>query len=476
MNTLANLLKSGTAAFGTSGLRGLVSDLSPQIVEAATRASLLHMRARHGLAADSTVWLGRDLRPSSPAIADGVAQTANAMGHPVCDAGAVPTPALAVAAAHHDQPAIMVTGSHIPFDRNGIKFYRSGGEASKADEAAILNEPLVYETAGQASRTEVHAQVVNLYMDRYRAPFRDALQGLRIGFYQHSAVGRDLTVALFEALGAAVIPLGRSDTFIPIDTEAVRPTDRQQGLEWTEEHRLDVLFSTDGDGDRPLLADNRGIFFRGDALCMLAGYYLGVDHMVTPVSSNTALEGPGWFTHTSRTKIGSPHVIAAMESVASTGQSVAGFEANGGFLLGTDLMINGAKLAALPTRDAILPALACIMLAKERDTDLNGLHALLPARATASDRMENISIERSANLLKRCDDDLNAATPLLDKGLQIESMDRTDGARMTLSNGTIIHIRPSGNAPELRIYAEAETQEEADELAGQTKTRLLTML
>ena len=51
--------------------------------------------------------------------------------------GPLPTPALALAAAQRGAAGLMVTGSHIPDNRNGIKFYRPDGEISKADEEAI---------------------------------------------------------------------------------------------------------------------------------------------------------------------------------------------------------------------------------------------------------------------------------------------------------------------------------------------------
>lgn len=473
MATLSEALKSGTAAFGTSGLRGLVDDLTPEIVAAATRASLLHMRQNHGLAQGTPVWLGRDLRPSSPAIATIVAQTATDMGHPVLDAGTVPTPALAFAASLESEPAIMVTGSHIPFDRNGIKFYMPAGEASKADEQAILSIPLDTVPHGSADVKDVSEKVREIYIARYAEPFANLMAGMRVGLYQHSAVGRDINGALFEKLGATVIPLGRSDDFVPIDTEAVGEKDRAQAHQWAQDHALDALFSTDGDGDRPLLADETGTYFRGDALCILAGYFLGVDTMVTPVSSNTALEKSGWFAATSRTKIGSPHVIAAMDGQRG---SVAGFEANGGFLLGSGLNKSGISLAALPTRDAILPALACIALAQKHGGKLFVLHGLLPARATASDRLENIPTQKSAAFIAALTHDPATVESLLPKGAEVASTDKTDGHRMVLQDETIIHLRPSGNAPELRIYGEAKTQKEADDIVAATKSRLLHLL
>ena len=104
--------------FGTSGLRGLVTELTDTLVARYTRAFLRH------LGAGDRLLIGRDLRDSSPGIAAAVAAGATAEGVSVTDCGALPTPALALEAMRLGVPAIMVTGSHIPADRNGLKFYR----------------------------------------------------------------------------------------------------------------------------------------------------------------------------------------------------------------------------------------------------------------------------------------------------------------------------------------------------------------
>ena len=41
------------------------------------------------------------------------------------------------------------------------------------------------------------------------------------------------------------------------------------------------------------------------------------------------------------------------------------------------------------------------------------------------------------------------------------AINTTDGLRITFDGGDIIHLRPSGNAPELRCYAESTTPERA---------------
>ena len=127
------------------------------------------------------LWVGRDLRPSSPDIAEAVIAAAREAGVAVTDCGAVPTPALALAAMRAGAAAVMVTGSHIPADRNGLKFYTPAGEITKADEAAILAELGRPRRAdGRAARpaTTAGADWVARYVTAFGA---QALAGLRIG-------------------------------------------------------------------------------------------------------------------------------------------------------------------------------------------------------------------------------------------------------------------------------------------------------
>ncbi|MHC5792008.1 hypothetical protein ACYT6H_10470, partial [Streptococcus pyogenes] len=71
---------------------------------------------------------------------------------------------------------------------------------------------------------------------------------------------------LFEGLGAEVVSLERTDEFVPIDTEAVAEADKLKAINWSKDHQLDFIFSTDGDGDRPLVAGENGEWLRGDIL------------------------------------------------------------------------------------------------------------------------------------------------------------------------------------------------------------------
>ena len=119
--------------FGTSGLRGLATEMTNEVCFAYTLAFLQVVSD----ASVKRVALAMDLRPSSPAIASACAAAIRHAGMEVDFCGAIPTPALAYHIQQQEIPGIMVTGSHIPFDRNGIKFYGLAGEITKTDELAI---------------------------------------------------------------------------------------------------------------------------------------------------------------------------------------------------------------------------------------------------------------------------------------------------------------------------------------------------
>lgn len=464
----------GRVGFGTSGVRGLVEDLTDPVCTAYTLAFLAHLRRQGSSSQD--IALGHDLRPSSPRIAAACAAAIVRTGHRVAFCGPLPTPALALYAARRSIPAIMITGSHIPFDRNGIKFYGCDGEILKADEQGIRDQlgQLPQGWRGAVAPTTLpipDAVAVEEYLARYLTGFSgDLLVGWRIGIYQHSGVARDLLVRLLSTLGAETVALERSDSFVPVDTEAVDPALEQRARAWVAQHRLDAVISTDGDADRPLIGDERGEFFRGDVVGILTARHLAAEIVVTPVSSNTATEGCGAFTRVVRTRIGSPYVIEAMREAAASGQSVIGFEANGGVLTQSDLALGAARLAPLPTRDAVLPILCLLAMARGLGGPLSALRATLPTRFTASGRLAELSPERMRALLALIAD--QTLLPKLLPAVAIRAIDRTDGTRVTLADGRIVHLRPSGNAPELRCYAEAETPALAQELVDSTLARV----
>lgn len=459
-------MSTSNVKFGTSGARGLVENMTDEVCFCYATAFAKVLDLKPG----QSVGIAIDLRPSSPRIASACIAALNALGLKSHYYGYIPTPALAYYAEQNNMPAIMVTGSHIPFDRNGIKFYSSTGEITKAHEQGIANAEFEYSLPiFDRKLPEVSELAKAAYINRYLSFLEpNYLQGLSLGFYQHSSVGRDLITDLFEQLGATVIPLGRTNEFTPIDTEAVALIDIERAQNWANEYAFDAIISTDGDGDRPLIGDEKGNWLRGDIVGLLTSEFLNIDAIATPVSCNTAIEKSDLFKQVVRTRIGSPYVIEGIEALIRDGfVNVAGFEANGGYLLGSSIKNNIGELKALCTRDAVLPMIAILALAKEKQCKVSELTSHLPQRITASDRIQDFATEKSKAIIDHFANNQAALNKFLKADFnQFEKIDTTDGLRITLENQDIIHFRPSGNAPELRCYAESESVDQAQQLVA----------
>ncbi|MET0439766.1 MAG: phosphomannomutase [Devosia sp.] len=441
--------------FGTSGVRGLVTDLQGQPARRYVAAFLRHLQAS-GQMAGGRVLVGYDLRPSSPAIAQDCLNAIAASGFEPVDCGAVPTPALALQAMKTGSAAVMITGSHIPADRNGLKFYKPAGEVSKDDEGGIVAQ---LSTSGVPDTTfpaqNEHAEALKAYAERCVALLpKGALADWKIGIFEHSTVSRDLLGEVLIALGAETVSLGRSDVFVPVDTEAFSDALFAPLPAWVREHGLDAVISADGDADRPLVMDGEGNFVRGDALGLLAARFLGAKVVVTPVTSNSAIERTGYFDQVVRTRVGSPFVVAGME----TADSVVGFEANGGTFVGS-----GFELASLPTRDAILPVIAALGLAAQDKISVAELVARLPLQVAVADRLQEVPSERSAAFLEQLRTDTAYAATVF-APYEIAAVNAIDGLQFHLKTGETVHFRASGNAPELRSYVEAGSEARAEEL------------
>lgn len=463
--SIKSVIDESGVCFGTSGMRGLVCAMTDRVCWFYVTAFLQEI-----VPSTKRIVLGHDLRPSSPIIAAYCALAIQAKGIEIIYAGALPTPALANYAFEEAIPALMVTGSHIPFDRNGIKFYTPEGELNKQQEQMMMDAVVADIDIADYCSSKLQMSIAPIfnYKERYLQFFPcHFLNGIRIGVYEHSSVARDFLSEILTCFGAQVISLGRTDEFIPIDTEAVSEQDQALGAIWADTYQLDAIVSTDGDADRPLIADETGRWLRGDVVGLLCAIYLGTDVVVTPLSSSTAIERCNLFNKVIRTKIGSPYVIEAMEGIldANLYNGIVGFEANGGVLLGDAIEKYSRFLKPLLTRDAVLPILCLLAFAREKNITLSLLEASLPCRFTASNRLQNFSQKSSKQLFSH----LRSSPEIIKEwfaGMCGEVIDRNDldGLRLTFSSGEIIHLRASGNAPELRCYAESDTDKKADQL------------
>ncbi len=468
--------------FGTSGVRGLVTEMTDRECYLYSRAFARHLAARSEA---RKISVAGDYRRSTPRIMRSVCTALAHEEFEVENCGFIPTGAVTARGIAAGRGSVMVTGSHIPDDRNGIKFNMPWGEVLKADETEISvgyvelkkqdltgpeGSPLFGSGGDFASGVAcevggVDASARDDYSRRYVEFFpAGCLAGLKVVVYQHSSVARELIPEVLGALGAETVCVGWSDTFVPVDTEAVQEPERLAS--WTAEHGA-VLVSADGDGDRPLIVDENGRIIRGDVLGIIVADFLGADCVCTPVSCNTALERCGRFKSVRRTRIGSPYVIEAMAEAIEDGfETVVGYEANGGFMTATDISISGAEtvLKALPTRDALLPII-CALVAGKRAGSVAALTDGLPDRFSASGLLRQFPSEAGGAVVERFRKEGAAlAREFFGEVFgAVASIDFTDGARMTFETGDIVHLRPSGNAPEFRCYTESDSEAKAAE-------------
>jgi phosphomannomutase len=368
--------------FGTSGRRGEVVHLTQLEIYINALAELEYLQSlptgEGGIRRGEEFYFAADLRPSSTkfvAEQGGRGEIAQAIEQAIADSGMkpvnlglLPTPALTFFALRRQRGSMMVTGSHIPFDRNGYKTNSAKGELLKKDEPPIASKveqvrARLYSQGALESKFDRHGALKigshkvspelpdarETYIRRYTDFFpANGLAGKRLLVYQHSAVGRDLLVDLLKRFGAEVVPAGRSETFVPIDTEAIDDATLASLQEMTtaaiKQHgKIDAVVSTDGDSDRPLVlgVDASGLvrFYGGDLVGMVVAEYLKVDAVVVPISSNDAIDrGPLREIVEPKTRIGSPFVITGMADAQKKGRrAVVGWEANGGFLTGSDI-------------------------------------------------------------------------------------------------------------------------------------------
>ena len=475
--SIAVVMEKSGVNFGTSGVRGRVVDLSDEVCWAYAVGFIQYLQETKQLKLGATVGIAGDYRTSTDRMMGVLSQAIVDQGYVPVNLGKIPSPALALYGLKHNMPTMMVTGSHIPEDRNGIKFNTALGEILKPDEQGIraqvitipdrkftLDGTLVREPTLPVLDGTAKAEYVKRYLNFFP---KNALSGLSLGLYEHSSVSRECLYEILIGLGAKVMCLGRSDVFISVDTEAIRPEDIVLAAQWSNEHHFDCIISTDGDGDRPLLSDEKGVWLRGDVAGILCAQYLDADAVITPVNGNSALELSGLFSYTQRTQIGSPYVIAGMLEAEPEYHNVIGYEANGGVLVGSEIIKDGRRLAPLPTRDAAIVPLAILMLAKEKVLTISALLKTLPERYTVSNRLKNFPTDLSQAILSPLlalplGEALKAGEKLVGElaGRPV-ALNSTDGLRLTFESGDIIHFRPSGNAPELRCYTESASEARA---------------
>ena len=405
--------------FGTDGVRGIVGErLTVDLVERLGRAFALWSGGGRTV-------IGRDTRGSGPELEQALAHGIASGGGIAVVGGVLPTPAVALIAG--EDLAAVVTASHNPPEYNGVKFFGRGGQKLvDADEEAI--EALLDAPAIGGGSIEPLGDATGRYVDIVLERFGGDLSGLAIAVDCANGAYSGIAAGAFERLGARVVAVADSPDGANINS-GCGATDLALIARTVQEHRLDLGIAFDGDGDRVLAVTAEGESVDGDQIVAILAPFLGVDQVAVTVMSNLGLHRylaqQGIRVHS--TAVGDRYVLEALRREGG----LLGAEQSGHVIV-LDGHVTGDGLAA----------------------------ALLLCRA-----LEGRTLAIAAAAMPRFPQ-LKVNLPSGGKTLSQQLRDEVDALNARLAGSGRVLVRPSGTEPFVRILAEAESQEMADDLCG----------
>ncbi len=405
--------------FGTDGVRGVVGEtLTADLVERLGKAAAAWCgRGR--------IFIGRDTRASGPKLEEAFATGIASAGGSAVLAGVLPTPAVALLGL--DLGAV-ISASHNPPEYNGVKLFDRDGrkltDAAEEEIEALLDSPAP--GGGEIDHVEVAA---DSYLEHVLDRFGTDLTGLRIGVDCANGAYAGLAPQAFEQLGAEVTAIGNEPDGTNINV-GCGATDLSLLSDTVRAGRLDLGIAFDGDGDRMLAVDERGEPVDGDQILAVLALALGVEGVAVTTMTNLGfhrlMEERG--IRVVVTDVGDRYVL---EALRRDGMLLGGEQS--GHLIWLDGHVTGDGLVA--------GLLLCNALGGRT---LSEAVAVMPRFPQV---MRNLPrAERGA-----LPDDLLTAVEQVNAEL--------DGTGRVL-------VRPSGTEPVVRVLAEAETAEAAEDLCA----------
>jgi phosphomannomutase/phosphoglucomutase len=461
--------KNKPRLFGTNGVRGifgeeftidLVIDLSYSLATYFNKGPII---------------VGYDGRKSSPILSKLVRSVINSAGLNVGNARLVPTPCLQYATKYLGyNGGIMITASHNPPDYNGLKPIASDGvEIPREDELKV--ESIYYSHKFPRSdgfgQDHFNESIIDSYADAVLALVDvEKIRAREFKVVMDTGNGAQATVApyLAQILGCKVITInGNVDGYFP----GRGPEPSTQNLDllssMVKDAKADFGVAYDGDGDRSIFCDEKGIVHWGDKTgALLVRHLLKTRHknaeVVCPINTTMAVslvvqdEG----SKVIYTKVGSVEV--SREMVAR--KSIIGLEENGGFMYGK---LNEVRDGVMTT------ALVLDMLASTTTTTTN-------KQQTFSEMISSLTKIFQYKTKFECPtkqvaDDI--ANVCLKHGSP-QKVETLDGVKIWIDDETWVMVRRSGTEPLVRMYAESTDKSlldsKVEEYSALIKSRLTT--
>ena len=454
--------------FGTDGWRAIIGeDFTPdnlnRVVAAAARIFKEEaVAAGRDADAPGTLIVGHDCRQDAHAYAELAAQVAAGEGFNVLLADDYcPTPTLCWSVAHNDDAVggIMLTSSHNPAEYLGVKLRMADGGASPAEftdrvEAVLPPEP-----------TDILGpfQTADLMTD-YLAALRElvdveAIRGanLRVVCDPLYGAGRHYLADLLRDMGVEVVEIHNAEdpTFAGLHPEPIQPW-VDEGLAKVGELGYDALFINDGDADRIAAGDSRGNYVNAHRIITLLTKHM-VDRgetgrVVSTVTASAMLDRMcrKLGLELVSTPVGFKWIYGEMEK----GGVMIGGEESGGIGLPDHVK----------ERDGLLMALLLTECMAQSGKDLGTIVDEMLAdigRLEFARRGLSITDEQMARFRAET---VPAYTADEIAGKRVLDVDRRDGVKLLLEGDAWVMMRPSGTEPLVRIYAEAATTDEVNEL------------
>ncbi len=404
--------------FGTDGVRGIVGkDLASELVERLGKAATLWSKG-------GRVFVGRDTRGSGPELEEAFARGVVEAGGNAVLAGVLPTPAVALLAL---DLGVVVSASHNPPEYNGLKFFdRDGRKLSDAAEEEI--EALLDAPGPGGGKVDHVGVATDSYLEHIVERFGSDLTGLRIAVDCANGAYSSIAPEAFEQLGATVTAVASDPdgTNINLGSGA---TDLSLLQRTVLQGDFDLGVAFDGDGDRMLAVDAHGTPVDGDQIIAILADHLKIDLVAVTQMTNLGFhrfaEERGIRVIT--TDVGDRYVLEALRRE--------------GGVLGGEQSGHIVYLKGHVTGDGLAAAL--LLCAAIEGRTLTEAAAILPRYPQAK---ENVRVGTKA-----LSDDLFAEIDRVN--------DELDGS------GRIL-VRPSGTEPVVRVLAEAENPQKAEELCA----------
>jgi phosphoglucosamine mutase len=404
--------------FGTDGVRGIVgSDLTEELVERLGRAFALWSDR-------APVLVGRDTRGSGPALEAALLRGLTRAGADARIGGVLPTPAVALLAG--DGLGAVISASHNPPEYNGVKFFASGGRKLSDDEEEAV-ECLLDKSAenadGQATEeADATSRYVELVVNRFGAE----LDGLRVAVDCANGAMSLAAPQVFGNLGCHVVTIGNQPdgTNINVGCGATELSLLKQTVQRNE---LDLGVAFDGDGDRMLAVDDEGTEIDGDQILAVVALHLGVDLVAVTEMTNLGFHElmKERSIRVVTTEVGDRLVAEALRREGG----VLGGEQSGHLMY----------LRGHTTGDGLVSALLLCQAVVNSGKPLAELASVMPRFPQA-----------------------RRDVPVRSKALSPELRREIDG----LARWGRVVVRPSGTEPVIRVLAEAESPQTAEDLCG----------